>query len=654
MISQAQDNLERAVDCLLSVCDGASTQDGSGFNGWDAPFARDLAEKKPWTPGQRRAVWRMLRKYSRQLDGFGISYAEIPEPPDPKAMPAQAPLAGMPTPQPRGVTIEHVEGAAQIKFPYNPATVELMRQVPGRSWDGLNKQWLVDLGRPGALAGLQRFAKDTGASIPVSMAQQVERAAEAKALEDAAMTDRVKGSMATDADFVVEGLGGELMPFQRAGVKYATEAKRCLIADEMGLGKTVQALASLRHLAAFPALVVCPASVKLNWAREARKWLPGVDVGLLGTDGAGLFGSQQQGAECIRIVNYDILHKVQDQVKALAPKAVVFDECHYLKSHKSLRGKAAKEMVQGIEVRLCMTGTPILNRPGELFHQLGLLGRVEDVGGFQHFRKRYLGYDWKGDGKNLEELQRVVRSKFLIRREKADVLRDLPAKRRTVVDMELADPKAYRDLEDAELEDSPAAAIVRLGELRREAARQKLVGIREWVGEFLETGKKLVLFATHREVQHALIEAFPNCLRILGDMDIKDRQEAVDRFQEDPEQRLIVCSLKAAGVGLTLTAASDVAFCEMGWTPADMDQAEDRCHRIGQEDSVTAWYLMAPGTVDQSMMAMVDRKRLIADKMLKAGQMLGATKDEGKMELAKGLLDKARAAGRLVPAKEAQ
>ena len=415
----------------------------------------------------------------------------------------------------------------------------------------------------------------------------------------------------------------------------------------MGLGKTVQALAILKASNALPALVICPASLRMNWMREAKKWLaPCYSVPY-----------EINSFSDISVINYDILAKWSDHIiERIAKgkiKAVIFDEMHLLKNHKAQRSVAARHIAQALHkaqgensVVLGLTGTPILNRPGELLHLLQILGRLDEVGGFKTFRDRYLVGDFRGRGANLEELQVLCRSKFLIRREKSQVLKDLPPKTRNTIELPMADYAAYKRVESAPLRDDEAAAIVRIGELRRESAKQKLPAAIEWVREFVDEGRKLILFTVHRDIQAEYMKAFPDAAHILGDDDGSTRQRNVDRFQEDPECKLIVCSLKAAGVGLTLTAASDVAFHEFGWTPGDMDQAEDRAHRIGQRDSVTCWYLKAQG-IDESMLELIEDKREVGRQLLELDRTASVDKDQIKGRLVKQILEKARKEGRI-------
>jgi SWI/SNF-related matrix-associated actin-dependent regulator of chromatin subfamily A-like protein 1 len=164
---------------------------------------------------------------------------------------------------------------------------------------------------------------------------------------------------------------------------------------------------------------------------------------------------------------------------------------------------------------------------------------------------------------------------------------------------------------EAEQRARRAQALVRITQLALIAARGKLDGAREWITSFLETGEKLVVFTRHREIGDALLAAFPDAACATGRLDADGRAAEVERFQTDDACRLIVCSLDAAGVGLTMTAASNVAFVELGWTPAAHDQAEDRVHRIGQEDAVTAWYLIAADTIDERIAAAIEHKRAL-------------------------------------------
>jgi superfamily II DNA or RNA helicase len=440
--------------------------------------------------------------------------------------------------------------------------------------------------------------------------------------EHARAAGLVELSAATASDLYVPGLGGELKPFQRAGVSYLLSQRRSFLADEQGLGKTIEALATIEADGAYPAVVLCPASLKLNWLREIERWLPHREARALhGT-------AEENGRTDITVVNYDILAARERELGALHPRALVLDESHYCKNGAAKRTQAATRIASHVSADglvLALTGTPVMNRPNELISQLRILGRLADFGSGAQFGERFRGADAH------HRLHWHLRARCFVRRLKSEVLPQLPAKTRSIVPVELDNEGEYRlaerdviawlrshPLELSELDAKIAAALraerlVRLGALKRLAARGKLHAALAWIHDFLRTGERLVVFASHREIQRAVIERFPRALHVLGKDSHRARDAAVQRFQkeEDGDAQLIVCSLAVAGQGLTLTRASNVAFLELDWTPAKHDQAEDRCHRIGQSDSVNAWYLLAAGTIDEAIATLLERKRAV-------------------------------------------
>jgi hypothetical protein len=448
-------------------------------------------------------------------------------------------------------------------------------------------------------------------------------------------------SCATDAPLEAIGLGGELKPFQRAGVTYLLAQRRAFLADEQGLGKTIEALATLEADNAYPAVVVCPASLKLNWLRELERWLPDRTTQAL----RGIGGSVPIPSTDITVVNYDILPARAPALAAMGPRALVLDESHYCKNAAAKRTQAAQRLATSIPsdgLVLALTGTPVMNRPPELISQLRILGRLADFGSGAQFGRRFKSADAH------VRLHWHLRSRCFVRRLKADVLPQLPPKTRTVVPVELDNEPEYRlaetdviawlrsrPLDLSELDAKVAAALraerlVRLNALKLLAARGKLHAALAWIHDFCSSGERLVVFARHREVQRAVIERFPHALHILGGDSHAARDASLNAFQasENSGNQLIVCSIEVAGQGLTLTQASNVAFLELDWTPAKHDQAEDRCHRIGQQDAVNAWYLLAAGTIDETMATLLERKRAV----------IGAVTD-GREEEDEGIVD---------------
>src|SRR3954452_16178532 len=434
-------------------------------------------------------------------------------------------------------------------------------------------------------------------------------------------------SMAEDASLELPPLGGELRPFQRAGVEYALAQRRTFLADEQGLGKTVQALAALEADAdAYPAVVVCPASLKLTWEREAAHWLPHRRTAVIsGRSARGWQRAEADSADIV-IVNYDIVDGQLGRLAELGLRAAVFDESHYCKEPRARRTKACLRLAARVPaggLRLALTGTPILNRPKELVSQLRLIGRLDEFGSGAAMTRRFRGSD------ALERLHWHLRAHCYVRRVKADVLPQLPPKRQVTIPVDLSNEAEYRlaernvvrcvraqPLDLRELQAKVAAALrnerlVQLNKLRQLAGRGKLAAALSWLDDFVESGEPLVVFADHVELQHELVARFgpDRAVHVLGSDDTRARDDAVTAFQTPDGPQVIVCSLRAAGQGLTLTRASNVAFLELDWTPARLAQAEDRCHRIGQASAVTAWYLLAPDTIDETMADLLAAKR---------------------------------------------
>lgn len=527
----------------------------------------------------------------------------------------------------------------------DPAFSDLLTEIkglPSRSYDSAKFGWLCP-----ATAELLAICDEYDFTGRENLRAAVES-------QQAQADLNREASRAEDADLSavgidLNGFGVTPFPFQRAGIEYAVRNKRVLIGDEPGLGKTIQALGTIHALKSFPALVVCPASLKRNWERETARALPGKSISI--------WNGKEGATADVVIINYDNLKKQSEKLTGLNFQTVVFDESHYLKNHAAQRTEAAKTLAKNSPVRICLTGTPVLNRPQELLSQLGLLGRLDDMGGFWEFAKRYcnahktrFGWDFSGAA-NLTELNDKLRASCMVRRQKSQVLTELPAKQIARLAIELSNRKEYdraeRELiewlrdraasdaeflksiahlepqkqaqakwsrsEEAANKAAQAEQLVRIEALKQLSAKGKLEAAKDWISSFLETGEKLVLFASHIEIQKTIAAEFPGCAMIFSEHSGDERQAAVDRFQNDPKCNLIVCSLGAAAEGITLTAASNVAFIEIGWNPGKMDQATDRVHRIGQTNQVTAWYLLGERTIDEEIAALIDVKRAVVD-----------------------------------------
>lgn len=465
------------------------------------------------------------------------------------------------------------------------------------------------------------------------------------------------------------------LPYQIAGIAAMITRPATLLADEMGLGKTVQVLGVIN---ADPdvrtVLVVCPATLRINWQREAEKWLTREFKCHV------VEGREPPSADAnFVVVNYDKLVGAggKNLVEALLAREwdlICVDEAHYLKNPDAQRtkvvlGAVAKKGAEGKpgliakarRRRLLLTGTPIPNRPIEAQPLLGALDSA-NFGNFFRFAKRYADakqellptgkwvWDFSG-ASHLDDLQERLRSTIMVRRIKRDVLKELPQKRRQIVvlapngaagaleeertawahreeaidalqaEVDLAhasgDAEAYAAAV-AHLREAGSVTFTEMSQARHQTALAKVEAVTAHVDNLLEGGvNKLVLFAHHRDVIAKFVEHFGSrCVSITGATPLGERQVAVDRFQSDAVVQVFVGNIQAAGVGITLTAASTVVFAELDWVPANVTQAEDRCHRIGQSEMVLVQHLVFDGSLDARMAQTLVAKQEIADKAL--------------------------------------
>jgi SWI/SNF-related matrix-associated actin-dependent regulator 1 of chromatin subfamily A len=353
------------------------------------------------------------------------------------------------------------------------------------------------------------------------------------------------------------------------------------------------------------------------------------------------------------IVGHSNLDHYKDELLGL--KGYVFDESHAFKNFQAKRTRAAIKLAKRADVVLCLTGTPITNRPAEFAPQLQVLGRLEDFGGKVGYWRYYCaGFKdqwgrWNVSGaRHLDELNDKLRSSCMVRRRKEDVLEDLPPvlHNRIILDVPLKEyKKAEADIikyvvERAkelaeEMGVSPRAAavrakmaaqsqeqLVRISVLRRLAAIAKMDSVIQTINELREEGRKVVVAAHHRDIVQGVADAFDG-LKIQGGMKTEEVEAHKKKFQEDPDAGVISISMEAAKMGHTLTAASDVIFVELPWTPADVDQTYSRCHRIGQKGTVTAHYLLAANTIDEVIYDIIESKRDVVNAATDGGESFG-------------------------------
>lgn len=606
------------------------------FSNIDGELLTKIAERvvstETITQKQLAYVQSRLVYYAEKLVDLDCSKYDIP-----------VRILGSPSPQkknqPRVCRLID-QNTLRLDFGYNTELIAKIKAIPGRRYyrNETELYWTV----PNTVENIQNL-QSLGFSVPTLAAPK---------------------NAPQKARLVAPRLLRKLRKYQKQGAeRLAGEmGLRGLLADEMGLGKTAQALAAVEYRKhdAYPVLVVCPSSLKWNWAREAKMWLPDVCVRVI--SGYCKRSTWRAKEREICIINDDILaHKtnkygeIQNNgwmplLASAGYKTLIVDECHRVKNNKKKqaifidkqtgeekkmkvpackKSAAVLTLAKATEYFIALSGTPIENRPVEFFPVLNALDE-RLFPNFWQYAQRYCGashtgWGWNFNGaSNTQELHIILTQSLMIRRKKQDVLKELPPKVRTVVPVEI-DLRAYhkeekeflsyiqrlKNEEAVDIKESKSEGLARIERLKQAAVVGKLKACVEWIEDYLESDKKLVVFATHKFVLDDLQKHFPKIsVRMDGSTAPKERQAVVDAFQNNPQIRLFLGNIKAAGVGITLTAASDTLTLELGWTPGEHDQAEDRTHRIGQDaDSVNAYYLIAKDTIEEEIADVLDKKR---------------------------------------------
>lgn len=544
--------------------------------------------------------------------------------------------------------------AVELKWPFlnNNADIRAaIKQVDGWKWDGEKKVWRIPLAQAAKCAEFVRPHSSELADaivsqpeIATSLEQTMERVMLSQAVEAPdIMVDDIKQRL--DGKFPV---GLELYPFQYVGVGFVEAANgRAMIGDEMGIGKTIQAIAySVLHTEQWPVLVVCPANVKYNWGAELSKWVPDASVCVI-KDGKSIIEDANY-----TIINYDLMAKRKDELLANEYNLVILDESHYIKNIGT-DAKPIKRTVATIEVArqskglICLTGTPITNRPEEFFTQLNLLrpGRFSNV---WNYRKRYCNavktkFGWKYDGaSNLAELNEQARD-FMVRRLLEEVIPEMPDLVESFVPVHISDAdwNAYNELvaqwqQEYEyyLDHPPMPqgfVLNMLTELRHHCGLLKCKYAAEYVETYcVENDKPLVVFTHHRDVMDGIIEIVGSKINygiIRGGTPPADRQRLVAEFQAG-ELDVLFCATVAAKEGITLTNADTVVFVEREWVPGWEAQAAARIRRIGQNSEYcNQVFLSVERSIDQHFDAVVKGKAAVLTAALDGDEELRAKGD---------------------------
>lgn len=514
------------------------------------------------------------------------------------------------------------------------------RHIPkeaGFWWDATNKVWYTT--DPLKASKLKNYAGKSALSRLDSFFNVLEKSNSTESSIDITWPDGLKS-----------------YPFQDAGIEWSLSHPATLLADDMGLGKSIQAVGVINKTDAQKVLVICPASLKINWKRELEKWLlKSLRVSVVSSQ------SKWENAD-VYIINYDILKNFDSEIKSREWDVLVIDEVHYLKNYKAQRSqyvygkwnRTAKDWdITPIRAKrkLALTGTPICNRPAELWPIVRYLC-PKVFNNWERFHTRYAnmhrtrwGLDISG-ASNLEELQVLLRSSCMIRRLKKQVLSELPDKIRQVVELptdgdinlrellkrekvawnkyfnlkKASGDESIEKIFDEDLKDDVSEMVgikesfEELSRVRHNLAVAKIPYVLEFI-KYLEG--KIIIFAHHRDVIQAIANELGNrAVKIVGGDSIEKRQAAIDRFQNDDSIQFFVGSIQASGVGITLTASSHVIFVEQSWESGSLNQAEDRAYRIGQKNGVLIQYLVFDESLDAHMIQTVLRKQEVIDKAL--------------------------------------
>jgi len=440
-----------------------------------------------------------------------------------------------------------------------------------------------------------------------------------------------------------EQFRGKLMNFQKEGLDFLLKSSgNALLADEMGLGKTVQTLSYVStEKQTFPVLIVAPLVTLNNWEREIEKFLkkksrngrilesesPSVTLIRTGK-------SKELPKTDIYVINYELLFKRSNDIEKLGIHTIVCDEVHNLRSKTTQKYKAVKKLaaLSSVQYRIGLSGTPIYNRGSEIWPIIDIL-KPGLLGSFKEFCEYFCYVNDKGKAIVLENKRASLRNELqkhvMLRRKNADVLKELKDKVRykeviaSDTDFYLEElDKIWKKLEseqkEAQTEFSKSASYHRAIQSERQIAGvAKLPHVINFVKNIMEIEESVVVFCHHKVIHKLLHESLQEFspVSIIGGQSDTLRQDQIDKFQKG-ESKLMIAGIRAGNVGINLTRAKYVIFAELDWSPAIHRQAEDRLHRIGQKNTVFAYYLIGNGTLDDHVASILVDKSYEIDAIM--------------------------------------
>ncbi|MFC4243074.1 DEAD/DEAH box helicase [Gryllotalpicola reticulitermitis] len=483
--------------------------------------------------------------------------------------------------------------------------------------------------------------------------------------------------------------GMELMHHQAQFVESARLGHRSyLLADEPGLGKTAQSLLAASVADAYPLLAVVPNVVKMNWVREVERWTPHRRATVIHGDGAGLDAFAD-----IVVVNYEVLDRHLAWIAQMGFRGMVVDEAHFIKNLHSQRSQHVLALADTIRktapggepLLIALTGTPLINDIDDFRAIWQFLGWIKGDKPSPELMDRLEATGLTpADHEFYPEAREAVIDLGIVRRRKIDVAADLPSRRVVDMPVELDDElgrsikAAERELSSrlvARFERALAAGVGESFEGDTDARREHLIHVvahaeleesksaksgdnvftmvrkigqakaglaADYAAQLARSTGKVVFFAKHIDVMDQAEALFAarelKSVSIRGDQNAIERQRSIDAFQNDPEVSVVVCSLTAAGVGINLQVSSNVVLAELSWTSAEQTQAIDRVHRIGQEEPVTAWRIVAAQTIDSKIAELIDAKQGLALRALDGIEVEPGSETSVQLDALVGLL----------------
>ncbi len=521
------------------------------------------------------------------------------------------------------IYISRTDNKIKIMSDNSPAIVRLIRKIPSAEYNAKDRCWDISCRDDIFVHHLGEYLIDR---------KLVEKVIDQDSLSDVNVFAENMPSLTETCKLKLEPYD-----YQKKGIQYMVSHKRTFNGDDMGLGKTMQSIAAIAVARAYPCLVVCPAAMKMTWKREFMKFI-GKNATILDNENKDVWQNMFVTGTCnVFITNYESVKKFFIKAvkgsrvtkknlvldgRAKLFKAVIIDESHRVKNSSCHYSKYLEAICEGKEYVFMLTGTPIVTNVKDLVQQLKIMGRIEDFGGAAEFRNRFCGSNVSEE--ELGMLNSLLWRTCYFRREKSLVLKELPEKIRQFYSCDLTNRKEYehaeeslvhylkkyRNTSDEKL--SVAArneAIIKIGVLRQVAAEGKIQEAKRLIQDYLGAKKKVIVFTAHKSIAKKIHFAFPGSVTVTGDDSADSKQKAVDTFQNSDDCYIIIVNIQSGGVGITLTAASDVLFVEMPWTAADCDQCECRAHRNGQKNAVTCVYLLGKNTFDERMYELVQKER---------------------------------------------